>query len=382
MPGQLTEQQRFFITAVKRDHPTWGFGKMKEMFPIFFEENNVTQKKVSGLLAGMKVAEDQGMPQQAHKRKEGTGKTKPVSSAKRQQVLALMVSDKATGRRHMSQRQAAIAAGISKSTVGFLVKQSGLKCFRKVRGQVLTPVHRESRKAKCEAFLDRFGETAGPHSPWRRLWFSDEARFHLRPPVNSQNERIYREVALKTDLDEEDLVTESDSQGPSVLAYAAVSWYGKTRLHFLDQGKTVNQKVYRDEMLTDRVFVDICHTMIAAGKRDDDWFWQQDGATPHTAGDTVKFLDEMLGNGKWIRPNQWPAKSPDLNVMDYAIWGILQGKVAACRQEISSIDELKEVLSASWDAIPLETIQKACTSWRGRLRKCIEANGGHFEYCL
>jgi hypothetical protein len=73
----------------------------------------------------------------------------------------------------------------------------------------------------------------------------------------------------------------------------------------------------------------------------------------------------------------WPSNSPELNVMDYSIWGILEAK--ACAKPHASIEALKRDLIKAWDEIPLETIAKAVDDFPKRLKKCIEANGGHFE---
>ena len=73
-----------------------------------------------------------------------------------------------------------------------------------------------------------------PECAWKRVWFSDEARLSLRPTLNTQNDRIYREVRLKTDIPEADRLLEYDNLQPFVLCYAAVSWFGKTELRFLE----------------------------------------------------------------------------------------------------------------------------------------------------
>ena len=57
------------------------------------------------------------------------------------------------------------------------------------------------RKDKTFALINRFELECA----WKRIWFSDEAKFSLRPPLNTQNDRIYREVRVKTDIPEEDL---------------------------------------------------------------------------------------------------------------------------------------------------------------------------------
>ena len=60
------------------------------------------------------------------------------------------------------------------------------------------------------------------------------------------------------------------------------------------------------------------------------------------------------------KPGQWPPNSPDLNPLDYAIWGILE--VAIYGKKFNTIDELKAV-----------------DNWPKRLHACVEANGGYFE---
>ena len=74
---------------------------------------------------------------------------------------------------------------------------------------------------------------------------------------------------------------------------------------------------------------------------------------------------------------QWAPNSPDWNVMDYFAWPYLQSK--ACSRPHNSIAALKASLVREWDAIPQEFIQNAIDSFPKRLRKCIAANGGHFN---
>ena len=55
------------------------------------------------------------------------------------------------------------------------------------------------------------------------------------------------------------------------------------------------------------------------------WTLQQDGAPAHTARTTMDYLKKEHIN--CIEPHMWPPNSPDLNPMDYAIWGALQQRV-------------------------------------------------------
>ena len=98
-----------------------------------------------------------------------------------------------------------------------------------MRVQCLKEIHRQKRKILGEALFFRFGLNR-----WKQVWFSDEASISLMQPVNTQNCRIYRAVELKRLIPDEDLLVEQDRQGPTVMVYAAVSWYGKTPLFFAD----------------------------------------------------------------------------------------------------------------------------------------------------
>jgi len=51
------------------------------------------------------------------------------------------------------------------------------------------------------------------------------------------------------------------------------------------------------------------------------WTLQQDGAPSHTSKNTINYLKRE--NISFIEPQMWPPNSPDLNPVDYAVWGAL-----------------------------------------------------------
>ena len=68
-------------------------------------------------------------------------------------------------------------------------------------------------------------------------------------------------------------------------------------------------------------------------------------------------MREWLDNtfpGMWIGrrgPVEWPPRSPDLTPPDFFLWGYLKDKVYAQRPQ--TIDELKEIIVAECNAIPV-----------------------------
>ena len=62
---------------------------------------------------------------------------------------------------------------------------------------------------------------------------------------------------------------------------------------------------------------------------------------------------------------------------DFSLWSILENE--ACSKPHQSIEALKKSLVKAWNAIPQEVIGRAMDDFPKRLKKCIDAQGGHFE---
>lgn len=73
----------------------------------------------------------------------------------------------------------------------------------------------------------------------------------------------------------------------------------------------------------------------------------------------------------------WPPSSPDLNPLDFGLWGILQAKVGS--KNYSSVKTLKLALLEAWKAIPQDQIRAMCTSFSKRVKAVVSAKGGHVE---
>ena len=66
--------------------------------------------------------------------------------------------------------------------------------------------------------------------------------------------------------------------------------------------------------------------------------------------------------------------------IDYKIWAVLQERVY--KKRVTNIDELKKRIAEEWDKLDQRIIDNAVKQWRSRLRACVTAGGGHFEYKL
>ena len=85
----------------------------------------------------------------------------------------------------------------------------------------------------------------------------------------------------------------------------------------------------------------------------------------------------------FIAKDQWPPNSPDLNHLDYYVWGDVGGlSVPQAPSKTKVNHELEEALQVIWDGLPQKPIDKAVKfkSFSKRLTKCVKAGGGHFEH--
>lgn len=129
-------------------------------------------------------------------------------------------------------------------------------------------------------------------------------------------------------------------------------------------------------------YVEMLQTFLEPKLRDlgnqDVWF-QQAGATAHTARTSMKALSEMFP-GRLISLHGdigWPAHSPDLSPCDYFLWGYLKNKVYKYRP--GTIEELKDAICQKVAEIPPEMTLRVMENFRNHLQQCIVNRGYHLE---
>jgi len=52
------------------------------------------------------------------------------------------------------------------------------------------------------------------------------------------------------------------------------------------------------------------------------------------------------------------------------------------QKKVKEVNELREQLVEGWARLQQNVIDDAINQWRRRLRACVQARGGHFEYLL
>ena len=91
----------------------------------------------------------------------------------------------------------------------------------------------------------------------------------------------------------------------------------------------------------------------------EDWWWQQDGATPHTADSTQRWLKDSAPH--FIDKVDWPGNSPDLNPIEN-LWSWVKDKVYAGVGHFNTLDGLKAKVKAVMKTVTVEQLKKLSDS--------------------
>ncbi|GFW35049.1 uncharacterized protein TNCV_5066151 [Trichonephila clavipes] len=104
------------------------------------------------------------------------------------------------------------------------------------------------------------------------------------------------------------------------------------------------------------------------------WF-QQDGATCHTARATIDLLKDTFGDRLISRfgPVNWPPRSCDLTPLDYFLWGYVKSLVYADKPQ--TLDHLEDNIRRVIPDIRPQMLEKVIENWTSRL-DYIRANRG------
>jgi len=109
-------------------------------------------------------------------------------------------------------------------------------------------------------------------------------------------------------------------------------------------------------------------------------YYQHDGVSSHFSQVVRQYLNHKLPNW-WTgcgSIQNWPPWSPDLNPLDYHVWGYMKAMVSARKVNVRE-KLLQRTFSAARSIKNAAVLCKVTSSLVTRVRKCIQIDGGHFE---
>jgi hypothetical protein len=251
-------------------------------------------------------------------------------------------------------------SGVPRSTCHKIIKNRlQLHPYKISVIQELQPADYQSRVEYCNWFQNHLNND----HLLDVSFFSDEAWFHLSGYVNSQNFRIW------------------SAQNPHQFVETPLHvskigvWIAVSRRRLIGPiffNGTINGQRYREQIL-EPFINELDDEEVQTG------YFQHDGATAHTARETLNYLQEFYDDGiisRNLHP-AWPPRSPDLTPLDFSIFGYLKNSVF--RRPLHNLNELREEIIQCCRTINQEMLQNIFENKRRRIVKCLEVNGGHFQ---
>ena len=222
------------------------------------------------------------------------------------------------------------------------------------------------QRAEHENVLARLSFAEGcsrwSEDDWARVLFSDETHFYLG---HHGREYVNRPVGAALDPK----YTRKDNE----------QLKGKVTLWGCICAKGLGHAELYDESLTAHRYQSILALNLQSsaeafwpGRDRGQWWFQQDGASPHTAG-----TSQVWFHNHGIDVIDWPAWSPDLNPIE-ELWNDL--KVRVYSRHAHSMEELERYVTEEWAATDLGFISHICRSMPHRLQLVIENHGHKIPY--
>ncbi|GFW38760.1 putative transposable element [Trichonephila clavipes] len=234
---------------------------------------------------------------------------------------------------------------ISSDTRSSLVVLQGTLTARRYVDDILTPIVLPMLSSRPGAIYQQ--DNARPHTAALLVeWLRQQTKL---PHWSEANPQVYVETPLH----------------PEKLTVWCALWAGGIIGPYFfknDEGHnvTVNGDRYR-AMITNFFIPELNNHDVQ-----ELWF-QQDGATCHTARATIDLLKDTFGDRLISRfgPVNWPPRSCDLTPLDYFLWGYVKSLVYADKPQ--TLDHLEDnILRVIADIRP-QMLEKVIENWTSRL---------------
>ena len=160
------------------------------------------------------------------------------------------------------------------------------------------------------------------------LVFADEKKFNIQQAVNQKNDKVW---ASSFTADGRIVIRCQNSQ--SVMVWAAVTATGRSPLLFVPTGVKLNSERYISDILEGCLL-----PWAKQHFKDKLWTLQQDSMPSHGS----KFIQSWILRKIPISKEDWPARSPALNLLEYSIWSILEKRL--CSTPHQTLESLKAKL--------------------------------------
>lgn len=198
---------------------------------------------------------------------------------------------------------------------------------------------------------------------WRKVMFTDEKKFELYGNSLQQYVRRRRGERYKANC----VLPTVKHGGGSLQVWGSITYTGVGSLYKITD--TLTAAKYKQILI---------HHAVPKGRSliGNNFVFQQDNDPKHTARVVKQYLDNKQRDGS-LTVLDWPAQSPDMNIIEQVWTYMEQEKV---KRAPTNLQQLWEVLQDIWSNIPVDFIQKLYNSVPGRVNELCTAKGFHTKY--
>ena len=126
----------------------------------------------------------------------------------------------------------------------------------------------------------------------------------------------------KIDVNPQRLLVQRAKFSASVMVSAGVCYGSRGSLHFVPEKAKINADYYTNILLPK--LIEDCNNVMPNG-----FIFQQDGAPAYTSRLAQDWLEQHSPD--CIKKDEWPPNSPDLNPLDFHVWGaMLESTTLTC----------------------------------------------------
>ena len=263
--------------------------------------------------------------------------------------------------KNVTTRKLSKKIGIPRTSLRRILKNDLKYCPYK---RIIEPALTDDHKAKRKKFAN-WVRTNFKKEQTMKIIFSDEKMFDIDGVYNSQNERIW--ASDRVTANKNGGIKKKQKFPQKVMVWLGICSKGLTPLVIFDGG-ALNHTRYINEALP---------VALKYGNKvfENDWTFQQDGATSHTHHLTQQWCQENFPS--FISKDHWPPNSPDLNPLDYCIWS--EFVQAIYWSKVSSKKMLIQELKQAVKRIKKEVIFESCNSWTKRLYRLKQNEGNYLH---
>lgn len=257
--------------------------------------------------------------------------------------------------------------GVPRTTSLRILKKHKYKCYKARKTQHLRPGDPERRIFFCNWYLNKVQED---ESFFKKIIWTDESRVTSEGIFNIHN----------------------NHQWAQNNSHLQVNRIHQGRFGFNVWVALLNDRILAYEVFENNLnsvrYLEIIERNIInyldnlALQESQQIYFQQDGAPAHNARNIVDCLGANFGH-QWIAnngPNRWPARSPDITLLDFFFWGFIKNKIYLNRSE--TLAELRNNFETAMRSITNIHIRNALNAVSRRCQICVEKNGQQFEHFL